>query len=158
MGGLQLSGVTSGGELASSSLFEAADTTFLSGGFRRGAAFDRGNVIPFARGGLIDRPVLFPMATGAGLAGEAGPEAVMPLKRLPSGNLGVEARPAGVTVNVINNAGAKVTTDDSRDQNGATSINVIIDAVEQAMAHRAARPGTTLNRALAAAASPLKAR
>ena len=38
------------------------------------------------------------------------------------------------------------------------TLNVVIDAVEQAMAQRAARPGTTLNRALSTAASPLKAR
>ncbi len=57
----------------------------------RGAAFDRGNVIPFARGGIVDRPTLFPMAGGAGLMGERGPEAVLPLRRHPSGRLGVEA-------------------------------------------------------------------
>jgi hypothetical protein len=27
-----------------------------------GAVFDAGNVIPFARGGVVDRPVIFPMA------------------------------------------------------------------------------------------------
>jgi phage-related minor tail protein len=35
--------------------------------------------------------------------GEAGPEAVMPLKRLPSGKLGVDGSAAGVIVNIINN-------------------------------------------------------
>jgi hypothetical protein len=34
----------------------------------------------------------------------------------------------------------------------------MIDAVEQAMASRAQRPGTTLNRALAQAANPVRAR
>jgi phage-related minor tail protein len=117
-----------------------------------------GNVVPFARGGLVDRPTIFPMARGYGLMGEAGPEAVMPLKRLPSGNLGVEGAAGGVTVNVINNAGAQVTTEQKRDQRGGLTIDVMIDAVEQAMAQRLQRPGTTLNRALGVAANPIKAR
>ena len=67
-------------------------------------------------------------------------------------------RGGGVTVNVINNTGAQVSTEQKRDPRGGLTIDVIIDAVEQAMAQRAARPGTTLNRALAAAANPIKAR
>ena len=82
----------------------------------------------------------------------------MPLKRLPSGNLGVEAAGKGVTVNVINNTPAQVKTEERRDGSGGMTLNVVIDAVEQAMAQRAVRPGTTLNRALSTAASPLKAR
>ncbi|MFL9823431.1 hypothetical protein [Rhodoplanes sp. SY1] len=60
-------------------------------GAARGAAFENGRVVPFAAGGVIDRPILFPMARGTGLAGEAGPEAVMPLRRGPDGRLGVAA-------------------------------------------------------------------
>ena len=47
------------------------------------------------------------MARGYGLMGEAGPEAVLPLKRLTSGNLDVATdRRTGpwVNVQVINNA------------------------------------------------------
>jgi lambda family phage tail tape measure protein len=55
-----------------------------------GNSFANGNITPFARGGIVDRPTIFPMARGYGLMGEAGPEAVMPLRRLPSGRLGVE--------------------------------------------------------------------
>ena len=67
----------------------------------QGNAFDRGNVIPFARGGIVDRPTLFPMAGGAGLMGEAGPEGVLPLKRTRSGKLGV-ATEGSEKSNVIN--------------------------------------------------------
>ncbi|PQO22058.1 phage tail tape-measure protein [Rhodobacteraceae bacterium WD3A24] len=63
----------------------------LSGGFARGGAFTRaGEVHAFARGGLIDKPTVFPFAKGAGVMGEAGPEAIMPLKRGRGGRLGVE--------------------------------------------------------------------
>lgn len=60
-----------------------------------GNVFSRGNIIPFARGGVVTSPVMFPMANGAGLMGEAGPEAVMPLRRGPDGKLGVSAGAAG---------------------------------------------------------------
>jgi len=137
----------------------AADNSSVSTFAAHGLAFDRGNVIPFARGGVVDRPTLFPMARGAGLMGEAGPEAVMPLRRTRSGDLGVIAGGGtNVTVNVINNAGAKVTTEEQRDENGGFSLTVMIDAVEQAMAQRAQRPGSTLNRALGQASNPVRAR
>ena len=137
----------------------AAPGPGTGGLYAEGGVFAYGTAIPFAQGGVVDRPTLFPMAHGTGLMGEAGPEAVLPLKRLSSGRLGVEA--AGgpqVTVNIINNAGAKVTTEEQRDPSGNLSLNVIIDAVEVAMAQRATRPGSTLNRALAAAANPIRAR
>jgi len=59
-------------------------------GFALGGVFAGGTVVPFARGGipdLVNRPTLAPMA----LFGEAGPEAIMPLRRNSSGRLGVEA-------------------------------------------------------------------
>jgi len=62
-------------------------------------------VTPFARGGIVNGPVLFPMQGGTGLMGEAGPEAIMPLARGADGRLGVQAqgtgaRPVNVTINV----------------------------------------------------------
>jgi len=58
----------------------------------RGNAFDAGRPVPFARGGVVDGPTLFPLDGGrAGVMGEAGPEAVMPLSRLRDGRLGVLA-------------------------------------------------------------------
>ncbi len=49
-----------------------------------------GAIKPFAAGGVIGTPTYFPLMNGGvGLAGEAGPEAIMPLKRGPDGRLGV---------------------------------------------------------------------
>jgi phage-related minor tail protein len=125
----------------------------------RGGVLEHGNVIPFARGGIVQRPTIFPMARGMGLMGEAGPEAVMPLKRLPSGNLGVEGGGIVNNVQVINNhPGARVTSEEQKNDRGGMNLTVMIDALESAMAQRASRPGTALNRALAQAASPVKAR
>lgn len=40
---------------------------------------------------VVSSPTVFAFAKGVGLMGEAGPEAIMPLKRTPSGSLGVVA-------------------------------------------------------------------
>ncbi len=61
----------------------------------KGAYFDGGTAY-FAKGGVVSSPTLFQFADGgavqAGLMGEAGPEAIMPLKRGPDGKLGVAAQ------------------------------------------------------------------
>ncbi len=58
----------------------------------KGNAFSQGNVIPFANGGVVSSATMFPMSGGrSGVMGEAGPEAIMPLKRGPDGRLGVSA-------------------------------------------------------------------
>lgn len=66
-------------------------------------AADTGSIQPFAAGGVIGAPTYFPVGRGgAGLAGEAGPEAIMPLARGPDGRLGVAAA-GGVAPNVTVN-------------------------------------------------------
>lgn len=77
---------------------------FFSGllGSANGNVFSGGNILPFAKGGIVTGPTVFPMATGAGLMGEAGPEAVMPLGRLSSGELGVKASGEGEGATIIN--------------------------------------------------------
>lgn len=56
----------------------------------------------FADGGIVNSPLLFPMRGGAGVAGEAGPEAIMPLARGPDGKLGVRGGGGGahITINI----------------------------------------------------------
>jgi ABC-type transporter Mla subunit MlaD len=60
-----------------------------------GNVFANGSLVPFAKGGVVNQPTVFPMARGAGLMGEAGPEAVMPLTRDRRGRLGVSADGGG---------------------------------------------------------------
>lgn len=56
-----------------------------------------GRVTPFADGGVVAAPTYFPMAGGTGLMGEAGAEAILPLKRGADGALGVAAEGGGAT-------------------------------------------------------------
>lgn len=63
-----------------------------------------GRALPFAQGGVVDSPSLFPLGAGrVGLMGERGAEAILPLARGPDGRLGVQAGGGGavqVTVNI----------------------------------------------------------
>lgn len=96
---------------------EAGGTTALAKGglvsdgrivpFRLGGILGGGQVRPFAAGGVVAAPTYFPLAGsngGTGLMGEAGPEAILPLRRGSDGRLGVAAggaeRPVAVTVNI----------------------------------------------------------
>ncbi|WP_081614995.1 phage tail protein [Paracoccus sp. N5] len=73
--------------------------------FANGGAFSQGRVLPFAKGGVVSQPTYFPMRGATGLMGEAGAEAIMPLRRGADGRLGVAAaggggRAVNVTFNV----------------------------------------------------------
>jgi phage-related minor tail protein len=54
-----------------------------------------GRVVPFAEGGVVSQPTYFPIGGGTGLMGEAGSEAILPLKRGADGALGVAASGGG---------------------------------------------------------------
>jgi phage-related minor tail protein len=89
------------------SLFSGSTSLFggTSSGITGGTgAEDAGSVQPFATGGVIATPNFFPLGNNQlGVAGEAGPEAIMPLARGPDGRLGVAAGSAAapnVTVNI----------------------------------------------------------
>jgi len=59
----------------------------------------------FAKGGVVNRPTLFPFAKGTGLMGEAGPEAILPLQRGRGGRLGVAMQGGGGGTTNVNYTG-----------------------------------------------------
>ncbi|WP_185983124.1 phage tail tape measure protein [Aureimonas mangrovi] len=65
----------------------------IGGGSGGGGATPR--VTPFARGGVVRAPTFFPTGRQMGLMGEAGAEAILPLRRGADGTLGVAASGGG---------------------------------------------------------------
>jgi phage-related minor tail protein len=65
-----------------------------------------GRVVPFAEGGVVSQPTYFPIGGGTGLMGEAGSEAILPLKRGADGALGVAASGGDGTVQIVFNVTA----------------------------------------------------
>ncbi|MBH3360437.1 phage tail tape measure protein [Pseudomonas guariconensis] len=143
------------------SLFGSAIGGFFGGG---GSAVGKGTMTGFsetisdvrvnAKGGVYDSPSLshfsnqvhstpqfFAFAKGAGVFGEAGPEAIMPLTRAPDGNLGVRAlgRAAGassagaeqkteITININREGGGDVSADTAMGQRLAPQFLELIRA------------------------------
>jgi phage-related minor tail protein len=90
----------------------------------------------FAAGGaftnqIVDQPTYFAFAAGVGLMGEAGPEAIMPLKRGSDGRLGVTANGGGDVQVIVNDmrssaGAAPVETKTGRGPDGRRMISVMI--------------------------------
>jgi len=112
--------------------------TILGGFLAQGGIVQGGQISAFARGGVVNRPTLFPMANGAGLMGEAGPEGVLPLSRMPNGNLGVQAGGigggGGTQVNVYNYGKEEVQENRRKDGSGKEIVDVIVGKVRDDMA------------------------
>uniref|UniRef100_UPI003BAD118B phage tail tape measure protein n=1 Tax=Stappia sp. TaxID=1870903 RepID=UPI003BAD118B len=110
--------------------------------YAKGGAFDpSGEITAFAKGGVVDRATVFPFAKGIGLMGEAGPEAIMPLRRGPDGRLGVSAQaPAansnggGTTVIVNNYSNEKAEQRRSTDGDGREVVEIVVGEVRDDMA------------------------
>jgi lambda family phage tail tape measure protein len=117
----------------------------------KGASFDYG-IQAFAKGGMftneiVDSPTLFKFARGTGLMGEAGPEAIMPLTRDNSGNLGVRAQGGGSNVEVVvnNYSTAKAETRETTDSRGNRRIEIVVGDM---VAQEVSRTGSATQNAL----------
>ncbi len=78
-------------------------------GYAHGDVFS-GRAISAYENSIVDRPTFFKFAQGAAVMGEAGAEAVMPLTRTSSGDLGVKALAPQIKVeiNPINESGMQL--------------------------------------------------
>mgnify|MGYP000697675634 CR=1 FL=1 len=117
----------------------------------KGNVFDVG-LMKFAKGGtftnsIVDSPTMFKFAQGTGLMGEAGPEAIMPLKRDNNGNLGVRSDSGGTKVDVVvnNYSSEKATTTETVDSKGNRKIEVIVGDM---VADQLSRTGSSAQQAL----------
>jgi lambda family phage tail tape measure protein len=121
-------------------------------GSAKGSVYDVG-LMKFAKGGtftnsVVSSPTTFRFAQGAGLMGEAGPEAIMPLKRDSNGNLGVRSDNNGgskVDIVVNNYSSEKATTTETVDSKGNRKIEVIVGDM---VADQLSRTGSAAQQAL----------
>jgi phage-related minor tail protein len=140
-----------------SNAFKALQQSSSSGGWLSTALsyFNKsahGNVFAAAgisalSNGIYNQPTFF--AKGGNVLGEAGPEAVMPLTRDASGNLGVKVQGDGATQNVVNvtvnvnSDGSGDTTAQGNDAQMRALGNVIGAKVRDEMANQM-KPGGML--------------
>ncbi len=108
----------------------------------KGLVVGQNGIVPFAKGGIVNRPTFFPFSKGIGLMGEAGEEAVMPLRRGRDGRLGVEASGAGVG-NIVVNVDASGSSVEG-DSGQAEELGSILGAAIQAEIVNQQRPGGLL--------------
>lgn len=138
-----------------------------------GAVVDSGGVKPaangrvvsgarpraFASGGVLMGPQLFQTTSGAPvLAGEAGPEAFVPLGRTREGKLGIETTGSGsvggqkpvLVVNIFNNASDQVQTSqqESTDQQGNPRLDILIEQIDSAIGKRIGQGKSQIGRAI----------
>lgn len=122
--------ILNAGFSAAASSYSGSTTDATGAGYgvyaAKGAAFDRG-LKKFAKGGIVDSPTMFGYGGGRrGLMGEAGPEAILPLKRGSGGDLGVSATVTPVTINIVNQSGSEVQQSESFGPNGERTIEILI--------------------------------
>lgn len=109
------------GDRAGWGLIAASASSAFVSGFTKGATENNAqgnvyeNMTPFKEGGaftnsIVNTPTNFRFAKGTGLMGEAGAEAIVPLTRTQSGDLGVKSVGGGtvVNVNVVNQSSSNV--------------------------------------------------
>ena len=107
-----------------------------------GNVYEVGGIAAYAHGGsftnrIVDTPTYFRHGGKLGVMGEAGPESIMPLRRMANGDLGVAAQggSAKVTVNIINKSGASIKQEETENPDGSKRFDVIIeDAVNRHIA------------------------
>ncbi|MBY0561973.1 tape measure protein [Hyphomicrobium sp.] len=87
-------------------------------------------VTAFASGGIVDKPTNFAFNGGMGVAGEDGPEAIIPLRRGPNGSLGVSA--SGMGGSNVTNVAITITGDATE-----ATIAKMYQAAEQMFAKNA---------------------
>lgn len=113
----------------------------------KGGIFATNGIQPFAMGGVVRRPTMFAYANGgvpgAGLMGEAGPEAIMPLRRGADGKLGVAG--GGGTTNITVNVSSDGTTSTQGNADTSAQLGKAVASAVQAELLRQKRPGGLLS-------------
>lgn len=109
--------------------------------FANGGAFNKG-VQFYAKGDVFNSPTAFSHQGGLGVMGEAGPEAIMPLKRGKNGKLGVQMEGSGGGVTIHQNFNFSANGDDSVKRIIRGEIPRITEATKAAVVDAKRRGGS----------------
>lgn len=85
-------------------------------------------------GQIVNRPTYFAFAKGAGVMGEAGPEAILPLRRGSNGKLGVVAAGMGGMAMFAPQYNINIQNDASNGQIGPEALNAVYNVGKKAAA------------------------
>ena len=131
----------------------------------KGSVFSvSGRLSAYAMGGIVNSPTNFLHAGGRGLMGESGPEAVMPLTRLPNGDLGVTAvagasqggtfinQPVSINVTVNSDGSSENDASNSDSRLGKELAQTIEMVVQQVLTREMRYGGMLANRNAGASA------
>lgn len=127
----------------------------------KGGVYDSPSLSQYS-GGIYDTPQLFAFAKGAGVFGEAGPEAIMPLRRGRDGTLGVRAElpvmPAAqmpgaagqpqIEVNIYGVQSQPESVTATRNQSGGFDIDIMFKQLEKRIAGNVASGQGSMSKAL----------
>ena len=148
-------GFTESGAAASSAWGSAAGGyTGLLASAKGNAFGPQGHLTAYAAGGVVSSPTPFRHAGGRGLMGENGAEGILPLSRMPNGDLGVQMMGAsgGAMVNAPVNVSVVVNSDGSSEtemneglakQLGENIKGMVLQFIQTEL-----RPGGSINNAI----------
>lgn len=111
----------------------------------KGGAFDNAPGLSAYSGSVVNKPTVFPFARGAGLMGEAGPEAILPLTRGAGGKLGVQASGGSGVGDIyvtVDASGSSSKSDDTNEQ--GKQLGNMIGAAVRGVLVQEMRPGGML--------------
>lgn len=130
---------------STSSIYTPSVSTYSFTANAKGGAYDSPSLSSYS-GQVLNKPTFFAFASGAGVAGEAGPEGILPLARGADGSLGVrqygsgssssDSAPSITIVDQRTASGSQpVSTSSGTDSQGQQFIRVLIrDTVKGGMA------------------------
>ncbi|MEC5321581.1 phage tail tape measure protein, partial [Brenneria populi subsp. brevivirga] len=118
----------------------------------KGGVYSSASLSSFS-GQVVDKPTLFAFAKGAGLMGEAGAEAIMPLTRNANGVLGVRAVGSvgggapTVNINIASDGSVSQSSTAGWEQFGS-EIGSFVEQKYRSLRDKDLRQGGVLNRAM----------
>ena len=130
---------------ASSSGYSGMSSSAMTSmGWKNGGAFDSSPSLSAYSGQIVSQPTQFMFAHGAGVMGEAGPEAILPLKRGTDGKLGVASAGSSSTVNVSVSVDASNNSNVSSDKESGAELGRKLGAAIRAVLIQEKRNGGLL--------------